>query len=183
MYFSAKPSRMNSPQTATSRLHVPHPCPVHLSRLSGCGEQLACHTCAKPVFDLREKPIAEVRRFVDERVALDGEVPCCIFTEAQASSQPTPSRRFALLMRMLTIASWLGFSVQPLSAQESEVNLNAPSDEEYAPPKPVVISRQVFPYISPEPAVELTPRQKRIKARREKRRKRRHRHVTGCPAF
>ena len=101
-------------------LQIPHPCPVHISRLRGEGLKLDCSGCKKPVYDMRSVPDEELQKAIQVSALREGETPCMIFSARQLPAQQSMGARSRILFRTLVIASWLGFSVQPLLSQSTD---------------------------------------------------------------
>lgn len=96
-------------------MQINRPCPVYLSDRNKTENGYFCSSCNKCVVDFRGKSREEIN-------AVKTEGMCGIFTADQLSSRPVMRFPKRILFSILTAASFLGFNVQPLRAQQQVIS-------------------------------------------------------------
>ncbi len=93
-------------------LQINDPCPVNTNQLQKIGEKCYfCKGCNEKVVDFTQASDAEIK-------ALSGQKICGIFLNEQLDSKPVFHWRKAILYRLMACASFLGFAVSPVHADE-----------------------------------------------------------------
>lgn len=88
------------------------PCPASQKQLQKTGDNCyICNGCNEKVVDFTQSSPEEILAFREEKV-------CGIFREDQLASKPVLHWKKAILFRLLTAASFLGFSISPIYADE-----------------------------------------------------------------
>lgn len=152
-------------------LKVANPCPVLLSRMKKDDGDYFCVSCSKKIIDFRSKTQEEI-------ISSSTQNTCGIFSSEQLSGQSKLSFFKRFFFYCLTLLSFLGFSVKPMSAQ-TELS-NKPLTEKSNTDNTDSSNKKKFKR-------ELK-KDKKLIAQEEKRRKKilkkKREHPTiGCPSF
>lgn len=92
------------------------PCPVSKLQLKRTGENCYfCKGCNESVIDFTQSSDEEI-------LAYKGQKVCGIFREDQLATIPVFHWRKAIFFRLLTFASFIGFTVSPVYADEQIPN-------------------------------------------------------------
>lgn len=94
----------------TGKLKVENPCPFLLERMKKDGENYFCGSCRKTIVDFRGKTEEEIKCAINKET-------CGIFTIDQLPGQQKKHWLRRACFWGLTVLSFLGYSVRPLSAQ------------------------------------------------------------------
>lgn len=94
----------------TGKLSIDNPCPFLLERMKKEGDHYFCGSCRKTIVDFRGKTEEEIRCAINKDT-------CGIFTRDQLAGQQKMHWFRQACFWGLTILSFLGYSVSPLSAQ------------------------------------------------------------------
>ncbi|WP_430402971.1 hypothetical protein [Fluviicola sp.] len=93
-------------------LQINDPCPISLNQLQKIGENCYfCKGCNEKVIDFTQASDAEIK-------AQNGQKICGIFRDEQLDLKPVFHWRKAILYRLMACASFLGFAVSPIHADE-----------------------------------------------------------------
>jgi len=93
-------------------LQINDPCPVNLNQLQEIGENCYfCKGCNEKVIDFTQASEAEIK-------ALSGQKICGIFRDEQLDLKPVFHWRKAILYRLMACASFFGFAVSPVHADD-----------------------------------------------------------------
>jgi hypothetical protein len=91
-------------------LRIDKPCPILLMRMEQTGENFSCKSCKKEVVDFRTKSAEEIAAILTPDT-------CGIFNNSQLSAQQPQFSFFRKgIFAALTVFSFLGFNVNPVSA-------------------------------------------------------------------
>ncbi len=93
-----------------TKIKVENPCPFLLYRMNKDGNDYFCKSCSKTVVDFRNKTEEEIKCFADKDT-------CGVFTINQLKGQQTQSILRQTIFYFLTVLSFFGFNVKPLTAQ------------------------------------------------------------------
>lgn len=145
----------------SNQLRIDNPCPVLLGRMKKQDDGYFCKSCAKTVVDFREKT-------EDEIASLITEDTCGVFYNHQLNGQKRTSRMKQFAFYLLTVLSFLGFSVKPISAQNNTTSSKGK----------VKIAQQ-----EPKKEKENKKEKERRKIRKGKAKKTTYGRVVGTPAF
>lgn len=155
-------------------MEIRRPCPASLSNMTKSGDAYFCPGCSKSVIDFRDKSIEEIK----EKLQLGG---CGVFN----SDQLTQQKRFGYFgrfaFRVLTVISFLGFTVKPMKAQTT-----IPLEHDTTTAD-TIQSYNGFVVEAPvdenEEKTDDTKQAKKKATRRRGLRKRKKYRVMGCPDF
>lgn len=92
------------------KLRIESPCPSLLLRMDKNGDDYFCKSCSKTIIDFTQKTQEEIKDVLTED-------SCGIFTADQLHRQQKQPFFRQSFFYLLTVLSFLGFSVKPLSAQ------------------------------------------------------------------
>jgi hypothetical protein len=98
-----------------TNIKVENPCPFLLNRMKKEGNNYFCNSCSKTVIDFRDKTEDEIKCNVRKDT-------CGIFTIDQLKGHKRQSFLRQTLFYCLTVLSFLGFNVKPLTAQTIDTN-------------------------------------------------------------
>jgi hypothetical protein len=93
-----------------TNIKVENPCPFLLYRMNKNGNDYFCKSCSKTVVDFRDKTEEEIK-------CLAYKDTCGVFTIDQLKGQQKQSISMQIIFYVLTVLSFLGFNVKPLTAQ------------------------------------------------------------------
>ncbi|MFM2000206.1 MAG: hypothetical protein RL204_2153 [Bacteroidota bacterium] len=150
-----------------SNIRVDNPCPFLLSRMKKEGDNYFCGSCSKTVVDFREKSTEEIIRQSKPGT-------CGVFRTEQLTGQRKQNLFRKSLFFLLTVMSFLGFNVKPLSAQTN--------DSTRAKTERVIIDRSNNKG-SKESKIKVERPKKRKKKGLFRRRKQTENITIGCPSF
>ena len=92
------------------KLKIENPCPFLLMRMDKNGDNYFCKSCSKIIIDFTQK--------TQEEIKCETKADTCgIFTFDQLHGQQKKTYLKQSIFYLLTLFSFLGFSVKPLSAQ------------------------------------------------------------------
>lgn len=91
-------------------MKVDNPCPFLLIRMQKDGDNYFCKSCSKTVIDFRGKTEEEIKCVADKDT-------CGVFSIDQLSGQQRQSFFRQTAFYFLTVLSFLGFNIKPLTAQ------------------------------------------------------------------
>ncbi|MDZ4823251.1 MAG: hypothetical protein SH856_07315 [Flavobacteriales bacterium] len=94
----------------TVKLKVENPCPFLLMRMDKNGDNYFCKSCSKTIIDFTQKTQEEIKCAITPDT-------CGIFTVDQLHGQQKRTFLRHSIFYLLTLLSFLGFGVKPLSAQ------------------------------------------------------------------
>jgi hypothetical protein len=97
-----------------TNIKVENPCPFLLNRMKKEGNNYFCNSCSKTVIDFRDKTEDEIKCNVRKDT-------CGIFTIDQLKGHKRQSFLRQTLFYCLTVLSFLGFNVKPLTAQTQKM--------------------------------------------------------------
>jgi|GEM_PF-967876 len=147
-------------------LRVDKPCPVLLTRMTKDGQNYFCKSCSKTVVDFRDKTKDEIKRSINKDT-------CGIFTNDQLQGQQKTSILRQTLFYFLTVLSFFGFSVRPVSAQTTKTKKDTVSlDFNTQPQDTVRTSKTIMKESIPETNRKVLYRKKKKKYR-----------TVGTPSF
>ena len=160
-----------------NNLRIDNPCTVSLNRMSKEGDNYYCKSCSHSVIDFTEMSLDEIKSNITANT-------CGIFRPEQLPGQHKIKLSRQLLYYCLTLLSFLGFSVKPLSAQNNQFNQDTSSISTISPTikngykdeNNIVVGEN---YTEESPIVK-----KPVKNKKRRRYQRRLRgRVMGCPEF
>lgn len=97
-------------------LQIKDPCPVSMNQLQKTGENdYFCKGCNEKVIDFTRASDSEIQAYKGQKI-------CGIYRTDQLEAKPVFHWRKAILFRFLTAASFLGFTVSPVHADEQIPN-------------------------------------------------------------
>lgn len=102
-----------TPMETKNRLRIENPCPFAPTRMNKDGENFFCKSCSKTITDFRGKTADEIKCSINATT-------CGIFTADQLPGQQKMTFLRQTLFYGLTLLSFLGFSVKPVSAQTTQ---------------------------------------------------------------
>lgn len=176
-----KTTSMNNDQLIQEiELQLDAPCPMIMAILKGKKKnKLYCKSCKKQLVDFREMAQPEILDYLQAN-----KNSCGIFYEDQLKIRPFNWREKAFF-KLLVAASFLGFAVQPIHAQNLET---APQELQVKAPLKKLKNEQKTTLKTVSETTEK--KEKRSNVTKKKRRRRRFRlfrrkrvHTGGCPAF
>lgn len=149
-------------------IKVESPCPFLLNRMGKEGKDYFCKSCSKTVVDFREKTEDEIKCFANTG-------SCGVFTINQLKGQQRLSVSRQTIFYALTVISFFGFNVKPITAQNVDTvqtQTEAHTLEES--------SQQVRNFEKEE----VTKKEKNIRSKKSLfRRKKKEKVIIGCPSF
>lgn len=97
-------------ENSSSKITITHPCPFVLKEKYRTDQGFHCQSCQKTVVDYRNKSMSEIAQTANSET-------CGIFHPDQLSHSPKFTFSKKLAFAVLTVCSFLGFSIHPIQAQ------------------------------------------------------------------
>lgn len=148
-------------------MNISKPCPVYFSESSRVDGGFSCKSCSTIVVDFTDKTPEEISMLLKENM-------CGIFRNDQLSEAPRFSFRNRVLFSILAFASFIGFNVHPVQAQETKKRIETTQE-------PVCPNDGRTSY--PKDATEKEAKIKNQIRNPKKYRKTKTYKIIGCPSF